>query len=36
MVLFFLAVAAVFFVIFSALGGALGAAIFGRDAARKE
>jgi len=36
MVMFFLAVAAVFFVIFSALGGALGAAIFGRDSARKE
>ena len=35
MVMFFLAVAAVFFVIFSALGGALGAAIFGRDVGRK-
>jgi uncharacterized protein involved in cysteine biosynthesis len=36
LVLFFLAVAAVFFLIFSALGGALGAAIFGRDGASKE
>jgi len=35
-VLFFLAVAAVFFLIFSALGGALGAALFGRESGRKE
>ena len=36
LVLFFLAVAAVFFLIFSALGGALGAALFGRESGRKE
>ena len=36
LVLFFLAVAALFFLVFSALGGALGAAIFGRDSASKE
>lgn len=35
MVLIFLAIAAVFFLIFSALGGALGAALFGRDGAPK-
>jgi uncharacterized protein involved in cysteine biosynthesis len=35
MVLFFLVVAAVFFLIFSALGGALGAAMFGRESGRK-
>jgi hypothetical protein len=34
MVLIFLAVAAVFFLIFSALGGAMGAALFGHDGAR--
>ncbi len=34
-VLVFLAIAAVFFLIFSALGGALGAALFGREAGRK-
>jgi len=36
LVLFFLAIAAVFFLTFSALGGALGAALFGRDGAQKE
>lgn len=36
LVLFFLAIAAVFFLIFSSLGGALAAAIFGRDTTRKE
>jgi hypothetical protein len=36
LVLFFLAIAAIFFLTFSALGGALGAALFGRDSARKE
>jgi hypothetical protein len=36
MVLIFLAVAAIFFLIFSALGGALGAALFGRESGRKE
>jgi hypothetical protein len=36
LVLFFLAVAAIFFLIFSALGGALGAALFGRESGRKE
>jgi uncharacterized protein involved in cysteine biosynthesis len=36
MVLFFLAVAAVFFLLFSALGGALGAAMFGRETGHKE
>jgi len=36
LVIFFLCVAAVFFLTFSALGGALGAALFGRDGARKE
>ncbi len=35
-VLFFLAVAALFFLLFSALGGALGAALFGRESGRKE
>jgi hypothetical protein len=34
MVLLFLAIAATFFLMFSALGGALGAALFGRDGAR--
>lgn len=36
MVLIFLMVAAIFFLIFSALGGALGAALFGRESGRKE
>jgi uncharacterized protein involved in cysteine biosynthesis len=36
LVLFFLAIAGVFFLTFSALGGALGAALFGRDGAHKE
>lgn len=36
MVLVFLAVAAIFFLLFSALGGALGAALFGRESGRKE
>lgn len=36
MVLFFLAIAAVFFLLFSALGGVLGAALFGRDTGRKQ
>jgi hypothetical protein len=36
MVLIFLAVAAIFFLLFSALGGALGAALFGRESGRKE
>lgn len=36
LVLFFLLVAAVFFLIFSALGGALGAVLFGRDGTRKQ
>ncbi len=36
MVLIFLAIAAIFFLIFSALGGALGAALFGRESGRKE
>jgi uncharacterized protein involved in cysteine biosynthesis len=36
MVLVFLAIAAIFFLIFSALGGALGAALFGRDSGRKQ
>ncbi len=35
-VLIFLAIAAIFFLIFSALGGALGAALFGRESGRKE
>jgi hypothetical protein len=35
MVLIFLAIAAVFFLVFSALGGALGAALFGRESGRK-
>ncbi len=35
-VLIFLAIAALFFLIFSALGGALGAALFGRDSGSKE
>ena len=34
--LFFLVVAALFFLLFSALGGALGAALFGRESGRKE
>jgi hypothetical protein len=36
MVLVFLGIAAVFFLVFSALGGALGAALFGRESSRKE
>lgn len=36
MVLVFLAIAAIFFLIFSALGGALGAALFGRETVRKD
>jgi uncharacterized protein involved in cysteine biosynthesis len=36
MVLIFLAIAAVFFLAVSALGGALGAALFGRDGGHKE
>jgi len=36
LVLFFLVVAAVFFLMFSALGGALGALLFGRESERKE
>lgn len=36
MVMIFLAIAAVFFLAVSALGGALGAALFGRDASHKE
>jgi hypothetical protein len=36
MVLIFLVIAGVFFLIFSALGGALGAALFGRESGRKE
>jgi hypothetical protein len=36
MVLIFLAIAAVFFLVFSALGGALGAALFGRERSRRE
>jgi uncharacterized protein involved in cysteine biosynthesis len=36
MVLIFLAIAAIFFLLFSALGGALGAALFGRESDRKE
>jgi len=35
-VLIFLAIAAMFFLLFSALGGALGAALFGRESGRKE
>jgi hypothetical protein len=35
-VLIFLAIAAIFFLIFSALGGALGAALFGRESGHKE
>jgi hypothetical protein len=34
MVLIFLAIAAVFFLLFAALGGALGATLFGRDGGR--
>lgn len=36
MVILFLGIAAVFFLVFSALGGALGAALFGRESSRKE
>jgi hypothetical protein len=36
MVLFFLAIAATIFLLFSALGGAMGAALFGRDSGKKE
>jgi uncharacterized protein involved in cysteine biosynthesis len=36
MVLIFLGIAAVFFLVFAALGGALGAALFGRESARKQ
>jgi uncharacterized protein involved in cysteine biosynthesis len=36
MVLIFLAIAAIFFLAFSALGGALGAALFGRESEHKE
>ena len=36
MVLMFLGIAAVFFLVFSALGGALGAALFGRESSRRE
>jgi hypothetical protein len=36
MVLLFLMIAAIFFLIFSALGGALGAAMFGRESTPKE
>ncbi len=36
MVLLFLAIAAIFFLIFSALGGALGAALFGKETASKD
>jgi hypothetical protein len=36
MVLLFLTIAAIFFLIFSALGGALGAAMFGRETSPKE
>lgn len=36
MVLIFLAMAAVFFLVFSALGGALGAALFGRESGHRE
>jgi uncharacterized protein involved in cysteine biosynthesis len=36
LVLIFLAIAAVFFLIFAALGGALGAALFGRDGAPRK
>jgi hypothetical protein len=35
MVLIFFAITAVFFLVFSALGGALGAALFGRESGRK-
>ena len=35
-VIFFLVIAAVFFLVFSALGGALGAALFGRGDVRRE
>ncbi len=35
-VLIFLAIAAIFFLIFSALGGALGAALFGRESGHKQ
>ncbi len=34
-VLFFLAIAAMFFLLFSALGGALGAALFGRESGQQ-
>jgi len=36
MVLFFLAIAGLLFLVFAALGGALGAALFGRDGERRE
>lgn len=36
MVLLFLTIAAIFFLIFSALGGAIGAALFGRDSVPKD
>ncbi len=36
MVLVFLAIAAIFFLIFSAMGGALGAFLFGRETVRKD
>jgi hypothetical protein len=36
MVLLFLTIAAIFFLMFSALGGALGAALFGRDSGHKQ
>jgi hypothetical protein len=36
MVIIFLGIAAVFFLVFSALGGALGAALFGRESSRRE
>jgi hypothetical protein len=36
MVLLFLGIAAVFFLVFAALGGALGAALFGREGVRKK
>jgi hypothetical protein len=36
MVILFLGIASVFFLVFSALGGALGAALFGRESSRKE
>jgi uncharacterized protein involved in cysteine biosynthesis len=36
MVLIFLAIAAVVFLVFAALGGALGAALFGRESGRRE